>query len=144
MSEGEIVMGGLTAAGTSSYSTEPTSASEARGKIRASTSATRQLRSDPGAVDRFGDAIEREPVLAEVERFRDSVRHDRLYACWLLSCYGLRRSEVLGLRWSALDGDTLLIRRGRVTVGKESDEGMPKSRRSRRDLPLPAELSSAL
>ena len=70
-------------------------------------------------------------TLAEVERFRDSVRHDRLYACWLLSCYGLRRSEVLGLRWSALDGDTLLIRRGRVTVGKESDEGMPKSRRSR-------------
>jgi hypothetical protein len=52
----------LTAAGTSSYSTEPTSASEARGKIRASTSATRQLRSDPGAVDRFGDAIERGPV----------------------------------------------------------------------------------
>ena len=83
-------------------------------------------------------------TLAEVERFRDSVRHDRLYACWLLSCYGLRRSEVLGLRWSALDGDTLLIRRGRVTVGKESDEGMPKSRRSRCDLPLPAELSSAL
>lgn len=36
-------------------------------------------------------------TLAEVERFRDSVRHDRLYACWLLSCYGLRRSEVLGL-----------------------------------------------
>ena len=70
-------------------------------------------------------------TLAEVERFRDLVRHDRLYACWLLSCYGLRRSEVLGLRWSALDGDTLLIRRGRVTVGKESDEGMPKSRRSR-------------
>jgi len=70
-------------------------------------------------------------TLAEVERFRDSVRHDRLYACWLLSCYGLRRSEVLGLRWSALDGDTLLIRRGRVTVGKESDEGMPKSRLSR-------------
>ena len=37
-----------------------------------------------------------------------------------------------------------MIRRGRVAVGKESDEGMPKSRRSRRDLPLPAELSSAL
>jgi hypothetical protein len=52
----------LTAAGTSSYSTEPTSASGARGKIRASTSAMRQLPSDPGAVDRFGDAIEREPV----------------------------------------------------------------------------------
>lgn len=51
-----------TAAGTSSYSTELTSASEARGKIRASTGVTRQLRSDLGAVDRFGDAVEREPV----------------------------------------------------------------------------------
>jgi hypothetical protein len=52
----------LTAAGTSSYSTEPTSAPGARRKIRASMSAMRQLRSDPGAVDRFGDAIEREPA----------------------------------------------------------------------------------
>jgi hypothetical protein len=52
----------LMAAGTSSYSTEPTAASGARGKIRASTSAMRHLRSDPGAVDRFGDAIGREPV----------------------------------------------------------------------------------
>jgi site-specific recombinase XerD len=102
-------------------------------------------------VERPADAImddtsgaARSWTLAEVERFRDSVRQDRLFACWLLSCYGLRRSEVLGLRWSALDGTTLLIRRGRVAVGKESDEGMPKSRRSRRDLPLPAELSKAL
>jgi hypothetical protein len=52
----------LAAAGASSHSTEPMSAPGARGKIRASTSAMRQLRSDPGAVDHFGDAIEREPV----------------------------------------------------------------------------------
>jgi hypothetical protein len=31
----------------------------------------------------------------EVEAFRESVRDERLFACWLLSCYGLRRSEVL-------------------------------------------------
>jgi hypothetical protein len=36
------------------------------GKIRTSTSATRQLRFDPGAVDRFGDAIKCEPVLCWV------------------------------------------------------------------------------
>lgn len=83
-------------------------------------------------------------TLADVEAFRDSVRDERLLACWLLSCYGLRRSEVLGLRWSALDGDTVCIRRSRVAVGNESDEGLPKSRRSRRDLPLPAELAEAL
>ena len=83
-------------------------------------------------------------TLAEVEQFRAPVREDRLFACWLLSCYGLRRSEVLGIRWCAPEGDTLLIRRGRVAVGKDSVEGMPKSRRSRRDLPLPAELATAL
>jgi hypothetical protein len=62
MSDREIVLGGVDGGRHSSYSTEPMSASEARDKARASTSATRQLRSDPGAVDRFGDAIEREPL----------------------------------------------------------------------------------
>lgn len=84
--------------------------------------------------------------LAEVSRFREAVRDHRLYACWLLSCYGLRRSEVLGLRWSAVDLDTgtLSVRRSRVAVGGEAVEGAPKSRRSRRDLPLPADVTEAL
>ncbi len=56
-------------------------------------------------------------TLAEVEAFRDSVRDERLFALWLLSCYGLRRSEVLGLRWAAIDGEMLRVRRGRVAVG---------------------------
>lgn len=58
-------------------------------------------------------------TLAEVEQFRESVRDHRIYACWLLSCYGLRRSEVCGLRWSAVDLDagTLAVVRGRVAVG---------------------------
>ena len=69
-------------------------------------------------------------TLAEVQAFRESVREHRLYACWLLSCYGLRRSEVLGLRWNAVDLDTgtLSVRRGRVAVGGEVSEGAPKSR----------------
>jgi integrase len=85
-------------------------------------------------------------TLAEVGRFRESVRDHRLFACWLLSCYGLRRSEVLGLRWGAVDLGTgmLSIRRGRVAVGTETVEGAPKSRRSRRDLPLPADVTEAL
>lgn len=36
------------------------------------------------------------------------------------------------------------IRRSRVAVAKEAIEGLPKSRRSVRELPLPAELASAL
>lgn len=85
-------------------------------------------------------------TLAEVLQFRDVVRGHRLYACWLLSCYGLRRSEVLGLRWNAVDLDTgtLSVRRGRVAVGSQAIEGAPKSRRSRRDLPLPADVTEAL
>jgi integrase len=44
--------------------------------------------------------------VAEVGKFREAMRDHRLFACWLLSCYGLRRSEVLGLRWSAVDLDS--------------------------------------
>jgi integrase len=85
-------------------------------------------------------------TLAEVLTFLESVRDHRLFACWLLSCYGLRRSEVLGLRWTVIDLETglLLVRRGRVTVGTETVEGAPKSRRSRRDLPLPSDVVRAL
>lgn len=102
-------------------------------------------------VERPGDPIPEDTpatakswTLAEIEQFRASVRNHRLFACWLLSCYGLRRCEVLAIRWSALAGDTLSIRRSRVAVGKDTIESMPKSRRSMRDLPLPAELSTAL
>lgn len=85
-------------------------------------------------------------TLAEAETFREYVRDHRLYACWLLSTYGMRRSEVLGLRWSAvkLDTGTLSVRRGRVAVGGETVEGGTKSRRSRRDLPLPDDVIEAL
>lgn len=92
------------------------------------------------------DPVEESWTLAEVVRFRESVTDHRLYSCWLLSCYGMRRSEVLGLRWSAVDLDTgtLSVRRGRVAVGNEAVEGGPKSKRSKRTLPLPADVTEAL
>lgn len=84
-------------------------------------------------------------ALADAEAFRAAVADHRLYACWLLSIYGMRRSEVLGLRWSAIEGDVLLVHRGRVALDSgRTDEGLPKSRRSRRDLPLPADVVAAL
>ncbi|WP_297626440.1 tyrosine-type recombinase/integrase [Nocardia sp.] len=55
----------------------------------------------------------------------------------------MRRSEVLGLRWTRLEAE-VKVRRGRVAVGTETEENLPKSRRSRRDLPPPAELAEAL
>lgn len=84
---------------------------------------------------------------AEVETFRVSVAGHRLYALWLVSMYGLRRSEVLGLRWSDVDLDTgtLRVRRGRVAVGSEVVEGRTKApKRSDRTLPMPDELTEAL
>jgi integrase len=103
---------------------------------------TAQLDADsPG-----GEPMAKSWTLAEVGQFRDAVAEHRLFACWLLSCYGMRRSEVLGLRWGAVDLDTgtLSVRRSRVAVGSEAVEGAPKSRRSRRDLPLPADVTEAL
>ncbi len=76
--------------------------------------------------------------------FREHVREHRLYALFLLSLCGLRRSEVMGLRWSRIEGSTLHVHRGRVAVGKVVEEGDPKSRRSRRSLPLPADVAAAL
>ena len=50
--------------------------------------------------------------------FRAHVESDRLHALWLLTLCGLRRSEVLGLRWDAVDFDagTVAIVSGRVIV----------------------------
>lgn len=96
--------------------------------------------------DDDADGAVRSWTPTEGERFRESVRDHRLFACLLLSCYGMRRSEVLGLRWSAVNLDTgmLAVRRGRVSVGGAVVEGDPKSRRSRRELPLPADVTEAL
>lgn len=42
----------------------------------------------------------------ELRRFLDLVAGDRLYACWHLAAYtGMRRGELLGLRWEDLDVD---------------------------------------
>jgi integrase len=83
----------------------------------------------------------------QVERFREHVRSDRLYACWLLTLAGWRRSEVLGLAWSAVDFDagTVSVAQGRVVVpGAGTTTGAPKSERSRRTLPMPANVKAAL
>ncbi len=83
-------------------------------------------------------------TVAEVKHFREHARSHRLHACWLLSTYGARRSEVLGMRWTRFEDERLKVRRGRVAIGTETEENLPKSRRSRRDLPPPADLADAL
>ncbi|MFD4183562.1 tyrosine-type recombinase/integrase [Rhodococcus sp. NPDC058514] len=83
----------------------------------------------------------------QVAAFRRHVRGDRLYACWLLSLCGLRRSEVLGMAWESIDLDagTVAVVQGRVAVNSsETAIGDPKSARSRRVLPIPPDVAAAL
>jgi integrase len=63
---------------------------------------------------------------------------DRLHAAWRLSLYGLRRGEVLGLRWSDIDlrARTLTVRQARVLVDYKVRIEEPKSRNGQRTLPL--------
>ena len=82
----------------------------------------------------------------QVRRFVTAAAADRLYACWLLSLLGLRRGEVLGLRWSDIsftDG-TVTVRRSRVLVDGKVIVKSPKSRRGHRTLPLLGPVTGAL
>lgn len=71
---------------------------------------------------------------------------DRLAAAWMLSLYGLRRGEVLGLRWSDINlaKKTLTVNWCRLAMGYEVVEGEPKTERGKRTLPLDDSLVSAL
>ena len=62
---------------------------------------------------------------------------DRLYAAWRLSLYGLRRGEVLGLRWSDVDlkARTLTVNQARVLADLQVPVEEPKSRNGKRTLP---------
>jgi Site-specific recombinase XerD len=83
----------------------------------------------------------------EVLRFLGEAADDRLHAAWRLSLYGLRRGEVLGLRWDEdidLDAGTLSVARTRVLVEYQVIEQDPKTRNGVRTLPLDDELLAAL
>ena len=70
----------------------------------------------------------------ELARFLDAVRGTRLGAIWRISAMtGMRRGEVLGLRWCDLDLDRarLSVRQALVAVGYEVVHSTPKSHRAR-------------
>lgn len=82
----------------------------------------------------------------QVRTFLAAVADDRLYAAWLLTLLGMRRGEVLGLRWSDVDltRGTLTIAQNRVLVAGRVEIGTPKTRNSARTLPLPEPVATAL
>lgn len=72
---------------------------------------------------------------------------DPLYPAWVLGlCCGLRRGEILGLRWSDVDhaAGVLHVRRQLIRVDGRMLETPPKTPTSIRDVPLPAMLADQL
>ena len=83
----------------------------------------------------------------EVRQFLTATRDDRLAAAWrLLATTGMRRGEVLGLRWAAVD-----LKRGRLQINRAlsivDDElvwDAPKTARSRRAISIDDETVAVL
>ncbi|HTU98197.1 MAG TPA: site-specific integrase, partial [Solirubrobacteraceae bacterium] len=70
----------------------------------------------------------------ELARFLDTVRGTRLEAIWRLSAMtGMRRGEILGVRWQDIDLDRarLSVRQALVAVGYEIVHSTPKSHSAR-------------
>jgi integrase len=83
----------------------------------------------------------------ELAQFLDFVSDDRLYAAWVVAATaGLRRGEVLGLRWIDIDlnASRLSVQQTLVSVAYETRFSVPKTARSRRSVSLDATTVAAL
>jgi len=83
----------------------------------------------------------------EVGAFLASVRENRLYAAWLLlATLGLRRGELLGLRWPDVDLTTgrVAIHNTLVMVDGKPAMAEPKTAKGRRSLVLAPEVLEAV
>ncbi|MEU1941387.1 tyrosine-type recombinase/integrase [Streptomyces sp. NPDC020125] len=96
----------------------------------------------------MGTKREIEPLtVKEGRQFLAAARGNRLWAAYELAVrIGLRRGEVLGLRWKDVDltDGTITIRQTLQRVGGELLIAAPKTHRSARRVALPAECVTAL
>jgi integrase len=85
-----------------------------------------------------------------VRRLLDATQDSRWHPLWaLLATSGLRLGEALGLAWDALDlgpEDGLVRVRGTLTMVETTKwvVGPPKTKRAKRDVPIPAQTSRVL
>lgn len=83
----------------------------------------------------------------QLRAFVDHVGDDQLAAAWVLfATTGMRRGELLGLRWSDVDFDRsrLSVRQTRTVVNYEVVTGTPKTERGARTLALDPATVTAL
>lgn len=83
----------------------------------------------------------------EVQRFLTGMRDHRLHAAFLLAVTtGMRRGEILGLRWADIDftARRLLVRQTILSVNYRLTVGAPKTARSRRSVALDGATLAAL
>ena len=92
-------------------------------------------------------AVNRGLTVAQARMVLKAGADERLYALYVLAlCLGLRRGELLGLRWSDIDQDAQTLE---VSVSLQRVAGSlrlvpPKTRDSARTIPLPPICASAL
>ena len=74
---------------------------------------------------------------AQVRALLDAARGTRNEALYVVALHtGLRQGELLGLKWSDLDGSKVSVRRALKIVDRGLGFGPPKNRASRRSVPL--------
>lgn len=91
--------------------------------------------------------INRGLTVAQARAVLKAARDERLYALYVLAlCLGLRRGELLGLRWDDVDlnAGTLTITQTLQRVGGRLRFVPPKTDRSERTVPLPSICVEAL
>lgn len=83
----------------------------------------------------------------QLRTFLDSVRTDRLFAAWLMAATtGMRRGELLGLRWSDLDleGGAVSVLQIRTVARYQVLTQTPKTEKGRRTIALDPHTVAAL
>jgi integrase len=83
----------------------------------------------------------------QTRAFLAVVASDRLFAVWLLAATtGMRRGELLGLRWADIDlkAGAIHVAQARVRAGNQVVAGEPKTARGRRTIALDTATATAL
>ncbi|MFD1734629.1 tyrosine-type recombinase/integrase [Deinococcus malanensis] len=82
---------------------------------------------------------------SEVQALIAAVLDDRLYGLvYLALTTGMRRGELCGLRWSDIQRGVIHVQQSCVLVGNQATLTTPKTKASRRRIPLPPDTLDAL